>query len=317
MKTATTSISDDGFRLTAEGTAWAGPREPKGSPETSPTRESTSTPRGKRFGRRKVVTGAETVGHNQDFNAQEDLDLPESKIGQLLLGAVESALENAQPSAEQRVRRMQARDPGISREQMSIKLARRFRNAVAASGAASGAAALAPGVGTAAATAAAFTDFGFYMREAAIYVLAMAHIHGVRALDAEERRAVVLMVLIGGSLSGATNKAIVQVAPNASKIIVEKVPAHVLRELNKMLGRHFITKYGTKSGGLILAKHIPLGVGAVVGGGANAAFATQTIRSARKTFADARVADLGGPESWRTREQSDLAHTPEHLPADM
>ena len=225
--------------------------------------------------------------NNDDFvSAADDLDLPESKWAKMLMAAVDKGLSEAHPIATKRVEKMRAEYPGITTEQMSKKLGRRFRNTVAASGAATGAAAAAPGVGTAVGLAATAPDLLLYMRESAIYVLAMAQIHGVRALDADERRAVVLMVLVGGGLSAGANKAIGQVGPNVAKVIVQKVPAKTLREMNKYLGRHFITKYGTKSGGLVLSKHIPLGLGAVVGGGANAAFATQTIRSARKTFAD-------------------------------
>ncbi len=219
-------------------------------------------------------------------NAHSDLDLPDSQWAKMLLAAVDKGLNEAHPIAIARVEKMKAEHPGITTEQMAKKLGRRFRNTVTVSGAAAGAAAAAPGVGTAVAIAATAPDMFIYFRESAVYVLAMAHIHGVRALDADERRAVVLMVLLGGSLSAGANKAIGQAGPNVAKIIVEKVPAQTLREINKYLGKNFITKYGTKSGGLVLSKHIPLGVGVVVGGGANAAFATQTIRSARKTFTD-------------------------------
>lgn len=227
-------------------------------------------------------------------NAKDDLDLPDTKWATMLMAAMDKGLSEAHPIAIARVEKMRAEYPGITTEQMSNKLARRFRNTVAASGAAAGAAAAAPGVGTAMGIAATAPDLYVYMRESAIYVLAMAQVHGVRALDADERRAVVLMVLIGGSLSAGANKAIGQVGPNVAKIIVQKVPSQTLREINKYLGKHFITKYGAKSGGLVLSKHVPLGLGAVVGGGANAAFATQTIRTARKTFADWPDADDSG-----------------------
>jgi arylsulfatase len=113
---------------------------------------------------------------------------------------------------------MKAEYPGITTEQTARKLARRFRNAVMASGAAAGAAAVAPGIGTAAGIAAMAPDLYLYMRESAVYVLAMSQIHGVRALDADERRrAVVLMVLVGGSVAAGTNKAIGQVVPNVAR----------------------------------------------------------------------------------------------------
>lgn len=247
---------------------------------------------------------ADAVQHVRDGeeghlpNALSDLDVPDSKWARMLLAALDKGLSEADPIAIARVERMKAGYPGITTEQIAKKLGHRFRNTVAASGAAAGAAAVAPGVGTAVALAATAPDLYLYMRESAVYVLAMSQIHGVRALDADERRAVVLMVLVGGGLAAGANKAIGQVGPNVAKIIVQKVPPQTLNEINKYLGRYFITKYGAKSGGLVLSKHVPLGLGVVVGGGANAAFATQTIRSARKTFADWSVPEeLGSPDS--------------------
>jgi hypothetical protein len=244
-----------------------------------------------------MTVSVQQVGYGEDDafnNAHGDLDLPDSKWAKMLLAAVDRGLSEAHPIASARVGKMKAEYPGITTEQMAKKLGRRFRNTVTASGSAAGAAAAAPGVGTAVAIAATAPDLFLYMRESAVYVLAMAQIHGVRALDADERRAVVLMVLVGGGLAAGANKAIGQAGPNVAKVIVQKVPAQTLKEINKYLGRNFITKYGTKSGGLVLSKHIPLGLGVVVGGGANAAFATQTIRSARKTFADWSPADAPG-----------------------
>ncbi|HEX5568366.1 MAG TPA: hypothetical protein VFY14_15825, partial [Streptomyces sp.] len=66
--------------------------------------------------------------------------------------------------------------------------------------------------------------------------------------------------------------------------IVAKVPAETLRQVNKILGRNFITKYGTKQGIIVLGRVAPFGIGAVIGGGANAAIATLTVKASRRAF---------------------------------
>ncbi|MEU9531665.1 hypothetical protein AB0D00_04975 [Streptomyces sp. NPDC048213] len=66
--------------------------------------------------------------------------------------------------------------------------------------------------------------------------------------------------------------------------IVASVPAQTLRQINKALGRNFITKYGTKQGIIVLGRVVPFGIGAVIGGGANAAVATLSVRAARRAF---------------------------------
>jgi hypothetical protein len=62
------------------------------------------------------------------------------------------------------------------------------------------------------------------------------------------------------------------------------VPVATLRNINRVLGRNFVTKYGTKQGILVLGKTVPFGIGAVIGAGGNAAFAQFTIRSTKKSF---------------------------------
>ncbi|MBB0243194.1 hypothetical protein FNQ90_03475 [Streptomyces alkaliphilus] len=66
--------------------------------------------------------------------------------------------------------------------------------------------------------------------------------------------------------------------------VVAKVPIETLRQINKILGKNFVTKYGTKQGIIVLGRVAPFGIGAVIGGGANAAIATFTVRAARRAF---------------------------------
>ncbi|MFC4150245.1 hypothetical protein ACFO0M_28665 [Micromonospora mangrovi] len=60
---------------------------------------------------------------------------------------------------------------------------------------------------------------------------------------------------------------------------------------NKILGKNFVTKYGTKQGIIVLGRVAPFGIGAVIGGGANAALATLAVRAGRRAFGEP-------PASW-------------------
>jgi hypothetical protein len=64
------------------------------------------------------------------------------------------------------------------------------------------------------------------------------------------------------------------------------VPTATLRQINSVLGKNFITKYGTKQGIIVLGRVVPFGIGAVIGGGANATVAALAVRAARR------------PQSW-------------------
>ncbi|MEV4134189.1 hypothetical protein AB0J72_18710 [Dactylosporangium sp. NPDC049742] len=61
--------------------------------------------------------------------------------------------------------------------------------------------------------------------------------------------------------------------------VVAKVPTETLRQINRILGRNFITRYGTKQGIIVLGRVAPFGIGAVTGGGASLA-----VRAARRAF---------------------------------
>ena len=60
-----------------------------------------------------------------------------------------------------------------------------------------------------------------------------------------------------------------------------------INKANKVLGPRFITKYGTKQGVLVLGKQVPMGIGAVLGGGGN--------------HLSARTCKVGAQDLWARR----------------
>lgn len=68
------------------------------------------------------------------------------------------------------------------------------------------------------------------------------------------------------------------------------MPITTLRRINGILGRHFVTKYGTKQGIIVLGRMAPFGIGALIGGGANAALAALAVRAGRRAFGPAPAA---------------------------
>lgn len=56
--------------------------------------------------------------------------------------------------------------------------------------------------------------------------------------------------------------------------------------MNKVLGKNFVTKYGTKQGILVLGKSIPFGIGAAIGAGGNLVLGNMTVRAARHAFGE-------------------------------
>lgn len=65
---------------------------------------------------------------------------------------------------------------------------------------------------------------------------------------------------------------------------MKAVPASTLRQINKVMGQHFVTRYGTRQGILVLGKIAPFGFGAVLGAGGNHLLGQTTVKATQKTF---------------------------------
>lgn len=99
-------------------------------------------------------------------------------------------------------------------------------------------------------------------------------------------------ILLGQSGSTTiVGKAAERTGQHWARQLVSKVPTATLQQINKVLGKNFITKYGTKQGIIVLGRAAPFGIGAVIGGGANATVAALAGRATRRAFGSA-------PQAW-------------------
>ncbi len=166
-----------------------------------------------------------------------------------------------------------------------------YVSALSGTGAAVGATAAAPGVGTGVALAMSAGETLSSLELSALFALSVAEVHGVPIAEVERRRTIVMGVMLGGSGSTTIGKVAGRTGQHWGRQVVAKVPVETLRQINKVLGPNFIVKYGTKQGIIVLGRVAPFGIGAVIGGGANAALATLAVRAARRAFGPA-------PTSW-------------------
>ncbi|MFB7980756.1 hypothetical protein [Streptomyces vinaceus] len=151
-------------------------------------------------------------------------------------------------------------------------------------GAAVGGSAAAPGVGTAVALALSAGEALSSLELSALFALSIAEVHGVPIDEVERRRTIVMGILLGGSGSGTISKVAERTGQHWGRQVVAKVPVETLRRINGVLGKNFVTKYGTKQGIVVLGRVAPFGIGAVIGGGANAALAALAVRAGRRAF---------------------------------
>lgn len=97
---------------------------------------------------------------------------------------------------------------------------------------------------------------------------AIAHLRGWDVKDPHVRT-VALMLAIGMSAQSVLAAFGVKLGQRLAQQAIKKIPAELLRALNKKAGTHLVVKYGTKRGMIVLVKGVPL-VGGLVGGAVDA-----------------------------------------------
>ena len=204
--------------------------------------------------------------------------------GQRVLDLLDKAIDIQGPLVRKNIARARQRNPEATPAQVIRSLERMYVSALTGTGAAVGGTAAAPGVGTGVALALSAGEVFSSLELSALFALSIAEVHGVPIDEVERRRTIVLGIMLGGSGSATITKVAERTGQHWGHQVVAKVPAETLRQINKILGRHFITKYGTKQGIVVLGRVAPFGIGAVIGGAANAAMASLAVKAARHAF---------------------------------
>lgn len=199
-------------------------------------------------------------------------------------GWLDKAIRLASRTAERRVQKLRVRHPNASDDQLIKKLETSFVTNVTTTGTATGAAAAVPGAGTAAAIGAAVGDGTYFVVASATHVLAMANVHGIDLEDYERQRALVMMVMMGGSAAGFIGRASQRTGRHLGGRAARAVPIETIRQINRALGPRFVTRYGTKQGIVVLGRAAPFGIGAAIGGGGNYLAAKTITKTTRRAF---------------------------------
>ncbi|MER8186005.1 hypothetical protein [Kitasatospora sp. NPDC094015] len=224
-------------------------------------------------------------------------DEPAAAPGQRVLDLLDKAIAAQSVLVHRNIARARQRNPQAAPEQVIRTLERMYVSALTGTGAAVGGAAAAPGVGTGVALALSAGEALSSLELSALFALSVAAVHGVPVDEIERRRTIVMGVMLGGSGSATITKVAERTGQHWGRQVVSKVPVTTLRQINRILGRNFVTKYGTKQGIIVLGRVAPFGIGAVIGGGANATVAALTVRAARRAFGPA-------PTSWPPETES-------------
>lgn len=194
------------------------------------------------------------------------------------------ALDRQVPLVERRVAQMRRNRPTAAPLELVKVLNREFRSATITMGAGVGVAAAAPGVGTAAALMLSTGEIAAFMNATVLYVLARSEVQGISLQDVERRRTLVMAIMLGEAGMKSIESVAERTGQHWARQLVKAIPAEKVVAVNKVLGRNFVTKYGTTEGIIVLGRVAPFGIGAVIGGGMNAFLGQGIITASNRAF---------------------------------
>ena len=205
-------------------------------------------------------------------------------------GVLDSSLDRAmrvqRPGVVSYVNRARAKR-GLTPADTIRELERIYLGTVTAIGAIAGGSAAFPGVGTGASVATAAFEIGAFAEATALFGLAVAEVHGLRVDNLEQRRALVLALLLGDegvrileeSARGAKRS-----RAKWAQVLSQHASEESVRRANRRLAKHFLPRFGLQQGALLIGRAIPMGIGAGIGAAGNAALARASIAAARRVF---------------------------------
>lgn len=214
--------------------------------------------------------------------AKRRVPVPASVERALDLG-LDRALAIQRPMVLTYLDRVRTKHPDATPAELIRLLERRYLAAVVGIGAAAGGTAAVPGVGTATAVVSGVAEITAFVSATAMYVLAVAEVHGVPINDPEVRRALVLAVLLGEGATAAL-EGVAAEERHWAQVINRTGSRDKVAGINTRMGRMLVTRFGARQGALFMGRALPFGIGAGVGAAGNAALARAAIGAARRAF---------------------------------
>lgn len=255
-------------------------------------------------------TKAETLpntgsGQTTSSNTTEIVDqVKEAAKAEGFQAQIYNAISVQRPMVLEYLRSLRRSKPDASPVELLRELDNRYVATVTVTSSGVGASAAIPGVGIPIALGLGAADLLFFYETSALYVLAVAELHGIPVSDADRARPLVLGTLLGQKSQSQVSK-LVMTAVGAGAIdqarsaatgvvgkslpggwgdvLTQQLPDSALAPLTVVIGREAI-KTGGKLGAGTLGKAVPFGVGAIIGGVGSFYFGRDVVKAARLAF---------------------------------
>lgn len=218
-----------------------------------------------------------------------DEDQEPTTSARVLSRVIERGSRLQRPAVRAYVDRLRNSTPGATPAEIVTRLQKHYLHAVTGSGAAVGAAAAIPAVGTLVALSVLATETAVFLEATALFVLAVAEVHGIPADERERRRALVLAVLVG---DGGKRAVADLLGPGRTRGAwlsegAATVPIPAVSQANSRMLRYFVKRYTVKRILLSFGKLLPVGIGAAIGAWGNRLMGRRIIANAGKAFGPA------------------------------
>lgn len=189
------------------------------------------------------------------------------------------------------LRGLRRRFPDATAGELAAILERRYLAAVTTGGAAVGATAVIPAIGTGVTLALSGLETAAFLEATALYAQSLSELHGIAVEDPARARALVLTMMLGREGSDLVHQLAAQVAGNGvtrtaywGELVTTTLPSMVVGPLVDRLRNVFIRQFAVRGGASIVARAIPFGIGAVVGGTGNHILGRRVVTNSRLAF---------------------------------
>lgn len=199
---------------------------------------------------------------------------------------IEGSSRVQRPAVRAYLDRLRSTRPGADPAEILTRLEKHYLRAVTGSGAMVGGLATVPAVGTLAAFTAITAETAVFLEATAFFALAVAELHDIPAEKREQRRALVLGVLVGGEGKQAVTDLLGAGRTGGAWLSASTLamPMPTMAELNSRLMRYVAKRYVMRRGTLMFGKLLPMGIGAVVGAVGNRLIGKKIVKNARAAF---------------------------------